>query len=205
MSSNVHPSRTECRVTFARTTSVSSPIEEVAHHPSPLEAAINLSRSYIATLHSGVTTFLKHLTEQCLKEYSEFFQSKIKTQRGSNLGTAPIPTSVKRIRLTLQPMDEVKESEGFKALQARLVAETDDLHRRWTDTYATVVDKWNCDARLRRYQKSVCVLLRNAAVAFIAQLGIQDNPEDEIVMNLFATSGVTILSTSPPTDLKPIS
>lgn len=201
-SSNVHLSRTERRVTFARTASISSPIEVVDHYPSPLEAAITLSRKYIETLHSGVTTFLTFLTEQCLKEYSEFFQSTMKTQRGSNLGTAPIPTSIKRIRLTLQPMEEVKESEGYKALHARLVAETEILHRRWTDTYATVVDKWNCDARLRRYQKSVCVLLRNAAVAFIAQLGLQDNPEDEIVMNLFATSGVSILSTSPPMDLK---
>ena len=200
-SSNVHPSRTERRVTFARTASISSPIEVVEHYPSPLEAAIALSRKYIETLHSGVTTFLTFLTEQCLREYSEFFQSTMKTQRGSHLGTAPIPTSIKRIKLTLQPMEEVKESEGYKALHARLVAETEDLHRKWTDTYATVVDKWNCDARLRRYQKSVCVLLRNAAVAFIAQLGLQENSEDEIVMNLFATSGVSILSTSPPTDL----
>jgi hypothetical protein len=202
--SNDDSPRLDRRVTFHRSTYYRSSLTEKDNHgPTPLEAALDLSQKYIATLHSGVTTFLTELVERCLKEYAEFFYSNEKSQ-GMSLGTAQVPASVKKIKLTLQPLEEVKESEDYKALHTQLVAETEALHRNWVEKYTKVVNAWNCNARLCRFRKSVCVLLRSAAIAFIAQLGLQNNPEDEIVMNLFATSGVNILTTSPPMDLTTI-
>ena len=46
-----------------------------------------------------------------------------------------IPTSIKKLKLTLQPLDEVKESEGVKALQSELDAEFEELRRRIRDKY----------------------------------------------------------------------
>ena len=66
---------------------------------SPLGAAINLSLKYIATLHFGLTTFLTTFTNNCLKEYSVYFHKNTKNKEIS-LGTTPLPTAVKRIRLS---------------------------------------------------------------------------------------------------------
>lgn len=199
MTSNINHALPVRRVAFRHpiTTQHTAAIDRT---PTPLEAALNQSSAHIATLHPGLTTFLTQLVERCLKEYAEFFYANEKNKE-MRLSAAPVPTSVKRIRLTLLPLEEVKESEDYMALHTRLVADTEALHRKWAEEYFKVVDTWNCNARLRRFQLSVCKLIRNAAIAFSAQLGINNNPEDEIVMNFFAASRNDILATPLPLDL----
>ena len=186
----VNPSCSKQWVTFHHSVKNSqSSLNETNDPSTPLEAAITLSQNYIVMLHSGVTTFLTNLSEQCLKEYAEFFYTNEKN-REMHLDTAPVPKSVKKIKLTLYPLEEVRESKGYTALQAWIIAETEALHQNWAENYAKVVNTWNCNARLRRFQKTVCMLLQSAAIAFSAQLDLLDNLEDEIVMNLLVTSGV---------------
>ena len=181
-----------------------NPISNELHSPAerettPLSEAIKLSSEYIATLHLGLTTFLSTLVEQCLKDYAVYFYANEKN-KGMRLNTAQVPTSIKKIRLTLHPLEEVKESEDFMALHTQLVAETEALQRKWMTDYAIVVDTWNCNALLRRCHFSICKKLRNAAKAFIAQIGIQRYSEDEAVMDLLATARHTILAPPLPLD-----
>ena len=76
-----------------------SPAEKDA---TPLREATKLSSEYIATLHIGLTTFLSTLAEHCLKDYAVYFYASEKN-KGMRLNTAQVPTSIKKIRLTLHP------------------------------------------------------------------------------------------------------
>jgi hypothetical protein len=116
--------------------------------PTPLLAATTIASQYVAMLHVGLTTFLSTIVDQCLKAYSVYFHSSAKNNE-MRLNLNHVPTSVKKIRLTLQPLDEVKESEDYKALHTQLMAETEALHRKWVDDYALVVNTWNCNALLQ--------------------------------------------------------
>ena len=78
------------------------------------------------------------------------------------LNVTHVPTSVKKIRLTLQPLDEVEESKDFKALHTRLVAETEALHQKLVDDYALIVNTWNCNLILQRFQAQIYILLHLA-------------------------------------------
>ena len=103
-----------------------------------------------------------------------------------SLGDNPVPTSVKKIRLTLQPLEEVKESEDFMALQTKLNTETEALHRHWANTYSIVVDMMNCDASLR--------LLHHAPRGFIAHTGLNNYNEHTAVIDLIALHRHNILT-----------
>ena len=204
MSSNTMsdvPSRSSPRVGFHNPISSelnNSPAEKEA---TPLREALKLSLEYIATLHIGLTTFLSTLAEQCLKDYAVYFYAHEKN-KGMRLDPTQVPTSIKKIRLTLHPLEEVKESEDFMALHTQLVAETEALQRKWTTEYAMVVDTWNCNALRRRCHFSICKKLRNAAKAFIAQTGIQKYSEDAAIIDLISTSRNTILTTPLPLDIR---
>jgi len=167
---------------------------------TPLEAALAVSSEYIATLHFGLTTYLSDLVEKCLKEYATFFYAHEK-HRGMRLNTASVPPSVRKIKLTLLPVEEVRESEDFMALQAELAAETEALQRKWADKYTIVVDAWNCNALRRRVHLSICKTLRKTAEAFIAQLGVSNYSEDEAVIDCLATSNDDILATPLSLDI----
>lgn len=200
--SNVQfPPRSERRVAFHNpeiTCVQSTSRTDTEKILTPLEAALNVSLEYIATLHIGLTTFLSDLVEKCLKEYAVFFYAHEKN-RGMRLNNAPVPTSVKKIKLTLLPLDEVRASEDFMALHTELAAETEALHRKWADKYTIIVDTWNCNALHRRFHLSTCKTLRNAAAAFIAQLGVTDYSEDEAVIDCLAMlTHDNILSTPLP-------
>jgi len=202
--SNVkHLARADRRVAFHHpisTTVQSTTRTDAEKIITPLEAALALSSEYIATLHFGLTTYLSNLVEKCLKEYATFFYAHEKN-KGMHLNAAQIPPSVKKIKLTLLPLEEVRESEDFMALQAELAAETEALQRKWADKYTIVVDAWNCNALRRRFHLSICKTLRNAAEAFIAQLGVKDYSEDEAVIDCLATSHDNILATPLSLDI----
>jgi hypothetical protein len=168
--------------------------------PTPLAAALSVKAQHIAALHLGLRTFLDQLADKCLRSYATYFRN-IAKYRELSLKDSPVPTSIKKIRLTLQPLEEVKESEDFMALQTKLNAETETLHRNWAKNYALVLDKMNCDAHLRRFHLTVCTLLHQEARGFIAQLGIPDYSEQKAVMDLLALRGNDILHSPLPMDL----
>ena len=164
---------------------------------TPLSAATAIASRYIATLHIGLTTFLNAITDQCLKAYSVYFHTSAKHNE-MRLSPTHVPPSIKRIKLTLQPLDEIKESEDYRALQTRLAAETEALHRKWTVEYARQVDEWNCTILLQRFQAQVCTLLHKAAAGFIAQLGIHNYTASEAVIDFIGTKPNTALRTPLP-------
>ena len=83
---------------------------------TPLSAATAIASCYIATLHIGLTTFLNAIMDQCLKAYLVYFHTSAKHNE-MRLSPTHVPSSIKRIKLTLQPLDEVKESKDYRALQ----------------------------------------------------------------------------------------
>ena len=116
------------------------------------------------------------------------------------LNIAHVPSSIKRIKLTLQPLEEVKASEDYKALHTRLAVETETLHRKWAHDYAHVVDSWNCKALFQRFHTQVCRLLHKAAAGFIAQLGVQNYTASEAIIDFIGTKSNTALQPPLPLD-----
>lgn len=159
---------------------------------TPLEAAMALSAGYIATLHSGLVTFLSSLSQKCLEAYSDYHQNTAKNKE-MHLNPHHIPTSVKKLKLTLQPLDEIKDSEGIKALQTELDAEIEVLHRKLRDKYIRPVEALNIEAYKRRFQFAVCRMLRQAAQVFIAQLDIKNYSEDKAIVDLLTSQQSNLL------------
>jgi hypothetical protein len=154
------------------------------------------------TLHSGLTTFLSTLSRASLTAYSEYHQNTLKN-REANLTPHHIPTSVKKLKLVLQPLDELKGSEGFKALQDELDADLAIFHRKLTDKFVTPLNKMNENAYLKRFHISIYQYLRKATQGFIAQLDICNYSEDQAVVDFLTTASPTDLALPPrPLDLK---
>lgn len=183
----------EVRQPFANTLT-SPPI--TTELPTPLEAAMAISAEYIATLHSGLITFLTSLSQACLGAYSDYYQNTAKSTE-MRLNPHHIPTSVKKIKLRLQPLDEIKESEGVKALQHELDAEIEELQRKLRDKYVRPLEVLNGEAYKRRFHITICQMMRKAAQAFIAQLNIRDYSEDKAVMDLFSSQRAELLLKYP--------
>lgn len=192
--------RVEFRLPISTSQQASPTTTSTGELPQPLVAAINVSAVYIATLHSGLTSFLTKFATASLTAYSDYHQNKTKNKE-MHLDPTHIPTSIKKIKLVLQPLEEVQASEGFKALQSELELLTEEFHRKLTTRIAKPLNILNDEARLRRFQLSVCTLLRNAAQGFIAQLNIENYDADTAIVDLLATSPGDILAPPLPTDI----
>jgi len=88
---------------------------------SLLEAAMALKSKYIETLHVGLVTFLGDLTNDMLHHYANYFLRNVQYQE-SRLNTDYVPTAIKKISLTLQSLEEVKDSKDYKAIFDRYIA-----------------------------------------------------------------------------------
>ena len=160
---------------------------------TPLEAAMGVKSSYVATLHESLVTFLDDLAEKSIRLFSDFYYNNIKYQANST-DQAYIPKSIKQIGLvTLQATEEVMESKDFKTLQLKLSADLDATRRRLTHDYFLPVEDLHRQSLKRRFQLSICRLLTSAALGFVAELDIKNNNEHEAVMNLLATSPTYLL------------
>ena len=160
---------------------------------TPLEAAMGVKSSYVATLHESLVTFLDDLAEKSIRLFSDFYYNNIKYQANST-DQAYIPKSIKQIGLvTLQATEEVMESKDFKTLQLKLSADLDATRRRIANDYFLPVENLHRLALKRRFQLSICRLLTSAALGFIAEIDIKNNTEHEAVMNLLATSPTSLL------------
>ncbi len=79
----------------------------------------------ILCLHTKELVLKKNIlmnnVSQAPKRQNKQNESLLQVASVLNLRSRPIhhiPTSIKKLKLTLQPLDEVKESEGVKALQS---------------------------------------------------------------------------------------
>jgi hypothetical protein len=111
-----------------------------------------------------------------------------------------IPPSVKALKLILQPLDELRESEGYQALQSDLNCEMELLHRKLVEKYVKPLNLMNSDAYLKRVHLAICALLRNASKAFIAQLNLINYSADEALIDLLASTPKDILTFPLPLD-----
>ena len=167
--------------------------------PQPLEFANTIAAGYIATLHTELQSFLTTLAEECLLTYAVYHNNK-----ETILNTAhKIPTSLRNVKLVLQPLPKVNESEGFKALQSKLDIEIGTFHQKLLDKYIKPLDTMNSDALLKRFHIAVCQLLRSATKGFIAQLDIRNYDADMAMVDLLALSPADLLLSHPlPEDLE---
>jgi len=184
---------------------ISSPLltspKTTSESPLPLDAAMSVSAGYIATLHSGLTPPLTAISRESLSAYYDYDQS---TAKAVELEQTPhyVSTSVKKIKLNLQPLDEQKGSEGFQALQSKLDAVTDEFHQKLMREIVIPHEALKRQAYEKRFHLSVCRLLRKAAHLFMALLNIRDYDEDKAVIDLLSTQNLDTILTPPlPLDL----
>jgi hypothetical protein len=153
---------------------------------SPLEAALVVKSRHIETLHELLKPYLSNLADQCLKAYVTYFHKNAKLTDMS-LANDYVPTSVKHVRLTLQALEEVRESEGYKALHRQLAVKTKTIQCKWTQDFVLKVDEMNCQALLRHFQLAYCRYLPLAANRFMAQFGIDEtHDKHRVILDLLA-------------------
>jgi hypothetical protein len=138
----------------------------------PLEAALGVKLSYVATLHESLIKFLDDLAKKSIRLFLDYLKKNEKYQ--ANLSNpAYLLKSIKHIgHVTLQSKDEVTECKDFKALQLKLSADLEETKRRITNEYFLPVDSLHCLALKRRFQLSICRLLASTALGFIAEIDI---------------------------------
>jgi hypothetical protein len=150
---------------------------------SPTEAALAMKNRHIETLHEALQPFLLDLTETCLRSY----YYKNTKHEVMYLNPNYIPVSCKKIGLTLQGIDEVKETEDYKSLCSHLAIRLEEIQRELAKDYTVKVDNMNCHALWHRFLASFCKLLPKAVKVFIAQHGIEGYTKHQAVVDLVAT------------------
>jgi hypothetical protein len=79
----------------------------------PLEAALGVKSSYVATLHESLIKFLDNLAEKSIRLLSDYFYKDVKYQVNCS-DPANLPKSTKQIGLvTLQTKDEVTDCKDY--------------------------------------------------------------------------------------------
>ena len=76
---------------------------------------MTLKLKYTETLHIGLVTFLGDLTNDMLHHYGNYFLRNAQYQE-SCLNADYVPTAIKKIGLTLQSLEEVRDSKDYKAV-----------------------------------------------------------------------------------------
>jgi hypothetical protein len=145
-----------------------------------------MKNRHIETLHEALQPFLKDLTETCLIRFAAYYYKNVKHEE-MLLDANYVPTSCKKFGLTLQAMDEVKETEDYKSLCSQLAVRIKEIQRELALDYTIQVDDLNCRALWQRFLASFCELLPKATKVFIAQHGINGYTEHQAVLDLVAT------------------
>jgi hypothetical protein len=159
---------------------------------SPLEAAKIIKSEYIETLHIGLVTFLGDLTDDMLHHYANYFLRNVLYQE-SSLNADYVPTAIKKIGLTLQSLEEVKDSKDYKAVLNRYIADEEATKLRWTE-YVNEVDNLTRLGLKQRFLASFCKLLNSAARGFTAEIGTYPSyTEHEVVIDLLAINPTLLL------------
>ena len=153
-----------------------------ARNLTPLEAAKATAGRWIATLHEGLQPFIRRHVETLLHAYASYTH---KDRKHNEMLQDPgyTPRNV-RFAVNLQVVEEVRQSEGYIALEGELQAEVERMQRQLA-TYALRAHDFSRLALLDRLRKSFFVLLVEAAKAFIAQHNVENYGPHLAAMDLF--------------------
>ena len=148
---------------------------------SPSSAAKTCSINAVASLHHGLRTHFLELAEKFILAFSAWYYKNEKLQKMKN-DVDFIPSSTK-IGLTLEPLDEVRKSEEYKALaedSANIIAQCQkELHSVVVQCAAL-----NVKALKKRIQKSFVTALPAVAEGFLAKDNIKELSKHQVVGDL---------------------
>ena len=153
----------------------STPKQQDGSKP-PLEAALGVKLSYVATVHESLIKFLDNLAKKTITLFSDYFYKDVKFQANCS-DHAYLPKFIKQIgRATLQSLDENTECKDFKTLQLKLLPDLKATRQRITIKYFLQANNLHRLALKRRFQLSICRLLTSAALGSIAETDIKTTP-----------------------------
>ena len=101
---------------------------------SPLSAALALKANFIESLPNASHPFLTPLAESALHEFASHLYAEEKAKETKS-DPNYIPSSAKKLGITLRAMPEVQESQGFKALRNNLTPDLEKFHAMITKEY----------------------------------------------------------------------
>jgi hypothetical protein len=153
---------------------------------SPAEAALAMKNLHIEMLHEALQPFLHDLTETGLRCFASYYYKNAK-HKEIHLKPNYVPVSCKKIGLTLQGIDEVKEAEDYKSLCSHLAVRLEEIQRNFAKDYAITVKDMNHRALWHQFLASFCKLLPKVAKVFIPQYGIKGYTKHQAVVDLVAT------------------
>jgi len=143
-------------------------------------------------LHIGLVTFLGDLIDNMLHHYANYFLRNVLYQE-SCLNADYVPTAIKKIGLTLQSLEEVKDSKDYKAIFDCYIADKEATKIRWTE-YVNEIDNLTRLGLKQRFLASFCKLLNSAARGFTAEVGTHPSyTKHEVVIDLLAITPTLLL------------
>ena len=83
---------------------------------------MTLKSKYIETLHIGLVTFLGDFTDTMLHHYLNYYVRNVLCQE-SRINVYYVPTAIKKLGLTFQSLEEVKDSKDYKAVFDHYIAD----------------------------------------------------------------------------------
>ncbi len=113
---------------------------------SPLSAALALKVTFIKLLPTASQPFLTPLAEFVLREFACHFYAEEKA-RETKFNPNYVSSSAKKLRIVLQAMPEVQESQGFKTLRSNLTADLEKFRMMITTEYALKANDVNVKAK----------------------------------------------------------
>ena len=136
----------------------------------PTKTAKLKIEAYVVTLHTGMQHFLRARLEKVLSTFSaQFYKNKKYLEMSQD--NEYVPNCCKDLGFPLLPVEEVRESEDFKALNVEFEV---DLGRVRTELrkYPLRVHDMNRQAFWKRFIAAHCRSLAEAARCFVVQLDI---------------------------------
>ena len=180
------------------------PSSETTSTPTetPLAAAKKSGKQYLETLHNRTAEFVGDLMHRVLAVYATSHYKDIKTfqiQRDPNW----IPSSCK-FEVPLQPINEVRESEGFTTLEGSLRAAIDGMQLQLAGFVKRAYALNNLGLRDRlRYE--LCSFLHKVARVFIAEQDLSEHTEyspHQAVIDLLVGHPDTVTNCLPKTGVR---
>ena len=153
---------------------------------TPLEAATAVGQAHLRTLHPSLPPLLEDHFKRLVQAHASH-QHKTKKHQEMLLDPAFVPKSVRNMGLTLQALNEVRESENNQALNVRLASRLEEFRHELTRDFILPNDDMNRLALHERSTKAYCTLLFSAARGFIAQFNVKQYSEHQAVVDFIAT------------------
>ena len=117
----------------------------------PLETALALRMRHIEMLHPLLRASFTDLTDDCLHDYATYYYHLVKIREMHLNHCSTVPNSVQTLGVTLQPLDDVKMREDFKALHINYLVQIEKICHPLASLaikYVYTIDKMNSDLHL---------------------------------------------------------